>query len=249
MTAPDQTLFSSLPHEVHLSFYAETVSTNDDLKVAARLGAPDYSLFIADRQTGGRGRTGHSFFSEKGLFMSILLPVKEELFDFVTPIAAVAVSRAIGDLTGENALVKWVNDVYINGKKVCGILTESVIAEGSRRVVLGIGVNLDLPESAFPAELRGTAASVSADRNALALRILHRLFELMDEGDLGAVRNAYRELCFLVGREIFVKKEGGRLKATALGLTDSLALSVRYEDGTREDLIAGEVSVIGASEL
>ena len=243
MKAFDERFLMDLPHCVTLSHVAETGSTNDDLKLAARAGAPDYTLRVADRQTGGRGRTGHSFYSEKGLYMSILLPVQEETMPFVTPIAAVAVARAIRDLTKQSALVKWVNDVFVNDKKVCGILSESVVAEGGRRVVVGIGVNLDLPESDFPEDIRSTAGSISADRSVLAATILRHLFDLLDGGDLDALRKEYRALCFLVGKEIVVKKEAGHRKATALGLTDDLALSVRYDDGSQEDLIAGEVGV------
>ena len=233
--------FSDLTHAVALSHVEETGSTNDDLKAAARLGAPDYTLFVADRQRAGKGRVGRSFYSENGLYMSILLPTREKTLPYVTPVAAVAVARAIREVTGKDASIKWVNDVYVEGKKVCGILAERVVTEGGDRLVVGVGVNLDTPEDAFPEEIRGIAGSIHADRSILAARILSHLFTLLDQDDLDAVRRSYRELCFLVGEEVTVIKESGCRKATAVGLTDTLALSVRYDDGEEEDLIAGEV--------
>ncbi len=239
----DESKLSSLSHAVILSRTEETASTNDDLKAAARTGAPDYTLRIADRQLAGKGRLGRSFYSEGGLYMSILLPCREETISFLTPAAAVAVARAIEELTGKAALVKWVNDVYVDDRKVCGILAESVVTEKSRRIVLGIGVNLDTPTQAFPPDIRTIAGSISADRSALAAAILRRLFALTDKGDLALIRREYRELCFLVGREVIVHKENGCRKATVTGLTDALSLSVRYTTGESEDLVAGEISV------
>ena len=239
----DNTSLLGLSHPTALSHVAETHSTNDDLKVAARNGAPDYTLRVADRQSFGRGRGEHSFYSEGGLYMSILLPFQEERFSFVTPIAAIAVARAISELTGESAKIKWVNDVYVRGKKVCGILSESIVAQGKRRVICGIGINLNTAPDAFPEEIREIAGSISADRSELAARILKHLYLLLDITDLDTIREEYRALSFLIDREITVYKEKGCLSATVLGLTEDLSLSVRYKDGTRENLIAGEVGI------
>ena len=239
----DRKAFSLLPRSVTLTHVAETASTNDDLKIAAREGAPDYTLLIADRQVAGRGRVGRSFYSENGLYMSILLPIRENILTYVTPIAALAVARAIRELTGDTTMIKWVNDVYVGSRKVSGILTESVVVDGIRRLVLGIGVNLDTPQEDFPEEIRSIAGSIHAGRSALASRILDHLFTLLDEGDLDAIRREYRALSFLTDKQVTVQKESGCLKATVLGITDTLALSVRYENGIREDLIAGEVGI------
>ena len=242
MKASDATLLSRLPHQVRLTHVAETISTNEDAKKAAREGAPDYTLLIADRQTGGKGRLGRSFYSEGGLYMSILLPFRED-FSLVTPVAAIAVARAIESVCGVKSDIKWVNDVYVRGKKVCGILAESAVAGDKRRIVLGIGVNLNTPANSFPEEIRRVAGSVSGDRNLLAASILEHLFSLLDREDSDHIRREYIERCFLVGHRVNVKKENGCIPATVLGLTDTLALSVRYDDGEREDLIAGEVSI------
>ena len=242
MKSIDEKRILSLPYPLTLSLTEETASTNDDLKIAAREGAPDYTVRIADRQLAGKGRKQRAFFSEGGLYMSVLLPVKDNL-DLLTCIAAVAVATAIREVTEEDAHIKWVNDVYVRGKKVCGILAESVVTEGARRVIVGIGVNLNTPEEAFPEEIRGIAGSVKADRSELAARILQNLLCRFASMDTDPVKEEYKKLCFLTGQKVTVYKENGCREATVLGLTDSLALSVLYPDGQKENLIAGEVSL------
>lgn len=237
----DKKIILSLPYPIVLSLTEETASTNDDLKVAAKEGAKDYTVRIADRQLAGKGRKGRSFFSEGGLYMSVLLPAYGDL-TLLTPTVAVAVAAAIRDLTEEDARVKWVNDVYVRGKKVCGILAESVVADNHRRVIVGIGVNLNTKEGDFPSEIRSIAGSIIADRSALAARILNNLFRLLQE-DPKRICAEYKKLCFLIGQKVTVQKEDGCRVATVLGLTDRLALSVLYDDGQTEDLIAGEVTL------
>ena len=243
MKPVNEKLILTLPYPLALSLAEETFSTNDDLKIAAREGAKDFTLRIADRQLAGKGRNNRSFYSENGLYMSLLLPAREETFSLITPMAAVAVANAVRSLTKEDARIKWVNDVYVGGKKICGILSESVMVQGSRRVVLGIGVNLNTPEEAFPEEIRSIAGSVKADRSELAAAVVDAFLSRFLSSDLGAVKQEYRELSFLTGKEVVVQKENDRREATVLGLTEDLALSVRYADGTEEDLIAGDVSL------
>ena len=232
----------SLPYPLRLSWTESTLSTNDDLKEMAKAGEADFTVRIADSQTAGKGRKNRSFFSKGGLYMSILLPFGENFF-LVTPIAAIAVAKAIRSLTGEDALIKWVNDVYVNGKKVCGILSESVVTEGGRRIVLGVGVNLATPQEGFPREIRDIAGSIDADRSELAARFLEEFFSRFCAGDATEIKKEYIALSFLVGKEVFIQKENGCLKATVLGFTEDLSLSVRYLDGRTEDLIAGDVSL------
>lgn len=238
----DKNSILSLPYPLRLSHKEETTSTNDDMKAAAREGAPDFTLIVADRQTAGKGRLGRSFFSEGGLYMSLLLPYREETFRLLTHAAAVAVAEAIAELTGEDALIKWVNDVYVDGKKVCGILSESVDV-GTRRPIVGIGVNLNTPQQAFPAEIAGIAASVNADRSMLVKSILSHLLPLYLDGEKQEIQKRYRALSLLNGKSVLVQKQNDCRTATVLDLTDDLALSVLYEDGSREDLIAADVSL------
>ena len=242
MNESDKNRILSLPYPLSVSSVAETSSTNDDLKAMARAGAPDFTLRIAEKQTAGKGRKNRSFFSEGGLYMSILLPFGEN-FSLVTPVAAVAVAKAIRSLTGEDALIKWVNDVYVKGKKVCGILSESIVVGEARRVVLGIGVNLNTPEGAFPKEISDVAGSVKANRIELATHILKEFLPRFCTGDAATIKREYIALSLLPGKEVLVQKENGCFTATALGFTEDLSLSVRYPDGRTEDLIAGDVSL------
>ena len=235
-----------LDKPIDLTVTEKTGSTNDDLKAAAREGAADYTVRIAQRQIGGRGREGRRFFSEGGLYLSVLLPWRDDSAPFVTQIAAIAVARALECAANVTPTIKWVNDLYLNGKKICGILTESVVVKETRRLIVGIGVNAGTTETKFPAELQSIAGSVFCDKNALAAAILNALFDLFDHFFVETVREEYRVRCFPIGTPLTVIKENAEREATARGLDDALGLIVEYEDGTRETLISGEVSVKAA---
>ena len=242
-TTEAERIKKSVDREITLAVVSETGSTNDDLKAAARAGATDYSVLIAHRQTGGRGREGRSFFSEGGLYMSVLLPWREDSAPFVTHIAAVAVARAIKATAGVTPAVKWVNDLYVDGKKVCGILAESVLADQTRRLVVWIGVNVGTAKEDFPPEIKKIAGSVTCDKSLLAAAILNRLFALFDDFSAERVREAYRAYAFPVGTCLTVIKGSDEREATAQGFSDDLGLIVAYADGTRETLISGEVRI------
>ena len=150
--------------------YDEIDSTNLEAKrYAASNSEPlqEIPVFIAKSQTGGRGRLGRSFFSpeETGLYMSILLPINENLIetDLITPACGVAVCRTIEELSKQEPKIKWVNDIYCRGRKVVGILTEGGLKAGTDQLsyaVLGIGINLWEPTGGFPEEIKKIAGSV-----------------------------------------------------------------------------------------
>jgi len=236
-------IIALLDSAINLTVLSETGSTNDDLKAAARAGAADYTVLIAKRQIGGRGREGRRFFSEGGLYLSVLLPWRDDSAPYLTQIAAVAVARALESTAGISPTIKWVNDLFVNGKKVCGILAESVMVGDERRTIVGIGVNAGTPESAFPGDLKNIAGSVSCDKNRLAAAILNQLFALFDDFSLETVRENYRTRCFPSGTRLTVVKGDAEREAIACGLDDKLGLIVEYEDGTRETLISGEVRI------
>ena len=222
-----------------------TASTNDDLKaLAAETDCTRPVVLFADKQTSGRGRQGRGFYSEGGLYMSVLFPTLGEESRYLTHIAAVAVADAIRSETGLAATVKWVNDVYLNGKKVCGILAESFLARGKRHFVLGIGVNVGTPKGLLPQDIRNTAAFFDGDKSAVAAGILTNLFGIIHAFDPTALRARYESLSFLAGRRVNVVREEIKKPATVIGLSDGLGLIVRYDDGSEETLIAGEVHLI-----
>ncbi len=230
-------------------------STNTLARAKAADGAPEGLVIISATQTGGRGRKGRSFFSPDGtgIYMSILLrpEMDAELALGVTTTAAVSVCRAIESLTCRNPGIKWVNDIFIDDRKVCGILTETAFGAAAGRpdyVVLGIGVNASEPKGGFPEEIRSIAGSVFAesetDRRAiLAARIIDCFFEDYAEMKTGLPAQEYRRRCIVPGRRILVMKPDGARSATALSVDDRCRLLVQYEDMTTELLCSGEISI------
>ena len=147
----------------------ETVnSTSSVLREMAAKGAPEGLVIVAEEQTAGKGRLGRSFYSPRGhgVYFSILLRpgVKAEDTTLITSAAAVAAARAIESVFGVHVGIKWVNDLMLNGKKVCGILTEATFGAGSsvaESAILGIGINISTPAAGFPGELAGVAAALT----------------------------------------------------------------------------------------
>jgi BirA family biotin operon repressor/biotin-[acetyl-CoA-carboxylase] ligase len=234
----------------------ETDSTNKYLKNMAYGGAPFGTVVIAERQEAGHGRMGRAFSSERGgLYMSILLPLTSpEATGLLTTYAAVAVARALESLTPLDVKIKWVNDLYVGGKKLCGILAEggATIESGERFAVLGIGVNLDneLPNELLPiATTVKKACGQTVSPIALAERIL-REFECADRCDYGAHINEYRHRCMILGKNIDIfPHQGEKYEAVALDiLHDGSLLVKRLSDGENLTLFGGEVSLRGWEE-
>lgn len=222
--------------------YGTVASTNDLLREKARAGAPAGTVAVAERQTAGRGRMGRSFLSEEGgLYMSVLLRPSGSAADAmrITAQAAIAVALAIEKHTGVPAAIKWVNDIYQGGKKVCGILAEGQAGEdGMDFVILGIGVNLRAPKGGFPEELAAIAGALATevDRDALLADILQNL----------AVTHAHAEYAardMLLGKTVTVYRGGEAVcQAVANGITEDFGLRL-VTDAGEEVLRTGEVSI------
>lgn len=157
----------------HLQVFDSVESTNDIARTWARNDSPEFTTVIAGNQTAGRGRRGRLFFSpaDTGLYMSILVRPHLDARDSsaITAIAAVAVAEAIEEVSAQDARIKWVNDVYVDGRKVCGILTEgSVSVEDGRLeyVIVGIGINAYEPEGGFPPDIAAVAGAVFSRTSA-----------------------------------------------------------------------------------
>ena len=243
------TLDEALARRLSIRTAEVTGSTNDDIRVLAEKGKKEGAVMIAGEQTAGKGRHGHSFYSPKdsGLYMSILLrpslPASQSLM--ITTAAAVAVSQAIGELTGTDPVIKWVNDIFIGGRKVCGILTEASLTAGGvmDHAVLGIGVNV--AESAFPEDIRDTAGTLGADagiRAKLAGLILTRFFRIYDDLPSNAYMEEYRRRSFLIGRNVAYERGSMRYTGRVAGIDDEARLIVE-RDGTVDILSSGEISV------
>lgn len=233
----------------HIEWLEETDSTNNELK--RRLDAPHGTVLAARRQTGGRGRLGRSFSSpDGGVYLSVLLrpSVPPEKLLHLTPMAAVATRRAITEGSGISADLKWVNDLLVDGKKLCGILTEWC---GSAAII-GIGINCNIER--FPPELQATATSLRLLGREIAPQTLAeslvRQLETMDAALL-TEREAwlaeYAAHCVTVGKPVRLLRGGAELgTAFATGIDGQGGLAVRYADGTEGVIRSGEVSVRGA---
>lgn len=217
-------------------------STNLYIKEAFRRGdaLPMPLCVYADSQTQGRGRMTRSFISpEGGLYMSVLLPAKTpEEAAGKTPYAAVAVLRALFDLGVTDVRIKWVNDLYLDGKKICGILCEHVPGG----VIIGIGVNIQTPRGGFPPEA-GPAGAIDQDgvtRDSLLEKILlHLPAALENPADS---LDAYRTHALLTGKQVICHVGDRELRGTVQGVSDDFGLILKTEEDETVTLHSGEVT-------
>ncbi len=230
-------------------------STNNYLKDLASKGEQEGVIAISEQQTGGKGRLGRKFFSPagSGLYISFLLRPKLSAAEAsrITTMAAVAVALAIEESFGINTDIKWVNDVYINGKKICGILTEAVFdleSGGLDYAVCGIGINVYEPNGGFPDELKNIAGAVLGEksgdaRNRLSASLISHFFRLYNSEDPAAYYEDYTSRLIWKGKQINVIKPKETLTATMLGVDKDCRLHVRYADGSEEFIASGEISI------
>ena len=242
---------------LQLRVYRTISSTNTTLKQLAEHGAEEGCVLLAEEQTAGRGRLGRSFHSppRSGLYMSLLLRPQLSAREAtrITACAAVAVAEAVEALTGKRAEIKWVNDVLVDGKKVCGILTEGAInieTGGMQYVIVGIGINIRTPEGGFPEELRPIAGALQTEaegedlRCRLAAEVLDRLMDFYGILPEDGCYEAYKERSGILGREINILPLNGEpIPATAMDIEPDYSLRVRLADGTEKNLSSGEVSI------
>ena len=236
-----------LKHEIFLKFFSETASTNDEAKLHAAENSGKYALYVADRQTSGRGRRGHSFYSpEGGLYMTLSLPVKgsPESIQRLTCAAAVAVCEAITELTDLSPAVKWVNDIYVDDRKVAGILAELVTDRQNQPIAVIIGIGINLTTKDFPAEFAARTGSIGdVDANALCVSVTDRLIDIDESADYPSVMNKYASLNFCIGHKITYTDATGEHAAVAEAIAPDGSLVIE-ENGARKTLNSGEISVI-----
>lgn len=243
--------------DLDIKVYKSISSTNTVLKEFAAAGAPEGTVLVAECQTSGRGRFGRNFHSpsDTGIYFSILLrpsmPANESLF--LTTSAAVAVAKSIESVSDCKADIKWVNDVYINDKKVCGILTEGSFNVETGKLdyaIVGIGINVCPPKNGFPEDIKDVAGSVftreedSVDsRSKLVAEVLNIFMDYYAHFSEKKFYKEYKERSFLLGREIYVVEGDKTTPATALDLDNECHLIVKFQDGTIKELSSGEVSI------
>lgn len=233
-------------------------STNTEAKRMAQEGAPQGTVLIADRQTGGRGRMGRSFSSPggQGIYMSVILRpscAATELMH-LTCAAGVTMCNAVEQVSGFRPQIKWINDLIAKGKKLGGILTELSLIPGTDQVdfcVVGIGINCLQNRLDFPPEIRDIAISLktatqrSVDRARLAAAMVEALQSMSEQllSGKASFMEQYAADCCTLGQDIYLLRGEKRLPCRALRLDPDGALVVEYPDGSVEAVSSGEVSV------
>lgn len=233
--------------------FRKATSTNAILKEYVRQDAPHGTVVVAEEQTEGRGRGEHTFFSPlgSGVYLSILLRFEKKSFRpaDITAAAGVAACETIEKMTDRECRIKWMNDVYIDGKKVAGILAESGSAPSGayskgKYVIVGIGFNVSEPEGGFPDEIRDRAGAVFTEkvpryaREELAVHFYDRLMKLIDK-ESATVYGAYRDRLFVLGKHVIYEGQN----ATVTDLLPDYRLALTMEDGTVRFLDSGEISL------
>jgi BirA family biotin operon repressor/biotin-[acetyl-CoA-carboxylase] ligase len=240
--------------------YLKTVdSTNRYVKAAAQNGAKEGLTVIAEQQTNGKGRQDSCFSSPRGsgIYMTVLLRPDLTADDaaFVTVAAAVAVSQAIEQIAGFSPEIKWINDIFYKGKKLCGILTEASLECESGNVqylAIGIGINMSETKSCLPLELQNTATSIfdivgyELSRNDLISRIINELESCLRQlqSDRQYLLEQYKKRLFILGKTVVLKTHASEEKVTVIDINSDAHLIVRYSDGTITAVSSGEVSII-----
>lgn len=231
-----------------------SVSTMKDTQLAVLNGEESPILVIADMQEAPRGRFNRPFFAleKAGIYMSILLKPDTQLHELpqYTVLMAVAVAQAIDALAGVNTQIKWVNDIYLNGKKFVGILSEAMMdveANSLKHVIIGMGINFSIPQEKFPPELQEKATSLFADsqptitRNQLIIEIWNRFFHLLEQTDANYL-SVYREKSFVLGKRVTFQQKNQQFTGKAVGISDTGELLVDL-NGEITALSSGEISL------
>ena len=247
-------LNNEIKNKIKIEVLEKTTSTNTLVKELASEKEEGF-VVVAGEQTAGRGRMGRSFFSpgDSGVYMSVLLKPEIAPEDAVqiTTAAAVSVCNALENLGVSDSKIKWVNDIYIGNRKICGILTESSFNPQSEILdfaVLGVGINIYESEEGFPDEIKNIAGAVFSQReenlrNKFIAEFINAFFKFYNVLSTKKHMKEYKEKNFVLGKEINIIK-GENIKAgKALDIDENCNLVVELPDGTTEKLYSGEISI------
>lgn len=244
-----------LAWETH--FYPQTDSTNVRAKALGGNGVHG-TLIVAGSQTAGRGRRGRSWESpeEKNIYMSIYLKPEIEVdkAPMLTILMAYSVAKALRNTFGIDAQIKWPNDLVLNKKKICGILTEMSIKKNAiEYVVIGTGINVGNKE--FPEELKKSATSLFLEygRQFSRAKMIAEIMNVFEEeyekflkaGDLSTIQSGYNQILVNREKEVMIHEAKGCYQAFAVGINEKGELIIENADGTKAAIFAGEVSVRG----
>ncbi len=235
--------------DLEIKVFKTIDSTNNEAKRAIANGLTSDAIFVSDHQTSGRGRRGRSFFSpeKSGLYFTAVLHPDASLEDSVgiTAATAVVIADILSEITKNHPKIKWVNDIFVDNKKVCGILTEAVSDFESNRVqavIIGIGINLTT--SLFPDELSEIAGSVGEiNRCYMAAEIYKRLKAVCANLATRSFMDDYRKYSLVIGKEVDFCRNGINYTAKAKNILDDGSLLVITDRGEEIALNGGEISV------
>lgn len=246
---------------VKFNIFKKIDSTNLYAKKLAEKGCKQGEVVVAYEQTNGKGRLGRTFLSQKGgVYFSVVLRPGFSADDalFTTVAAAVAAARAIEQISGKKCEIKWVNDIYIDNKKVCGILTEGVfLPQGDlKQIILGVGINLFEPKAGFPTNLPLAGSIFDNKKYFLFKKIkkqqiislfLKNFFKFYENLEKKEYINEYQNRSFLTDKKITYKKENQVLKATVVGIDENARLIIENE-GKKEFLSYGDIQIVGMGQ-
>lgn len=243
-----------LDQKLNITIFDELDSTNNYLKKLGSQGEKETQLVIAESQTGGRGRMGRSFYSPNGtgIYFSLLLhpEISAEKSLFLTVMAAVSVAETVMKYNENDVKIKWVNDIYIDGKKVCGILTEGAVNSNKKLdyAVVGIGINVIAPENGFPDDIKDIATAIFPGnteeyiKEKIVAEVINRFYDMYNGVDTEFVKK-YKDYSYLTGKEINIISGNIIRPATVIDITDDCHLLVKNENGEIEEISSGDVSV------
>ena len=239
-------------------YFDLTDSTNVQARILAEQGAAHGTLVVADRQTGGKGRRGRSWDSPggEGIFMSLLLRPQVNVMNvsMLTLVMALAAEKGVREATGLESRIKWPNDLVLNKKKICGILTEMSTEQMEIQYVI-IGTGINVCQTQFPEEIKTTATSLyleSGERisRSKIIGCVMAAFEeyyekFMETEDMSGLMEEYNAKLVNLNNEVCILAPTGDFRGVSTGINKAGGLMVRLEDGSETEVISGEVSVRG----
>ncbi|MGM0214255.1 biotin--[acetyl-CoA-carboxylase] ligase [Enterococcus sp. AZ109] len=247
-------LTDGIHQKVAVRVLDSSVSTMKDAQIAVINGEAPPVLVVADMQEAPRGRFNRPFFAmeKSGIYMSLLLKPETQLHELpqYTVLMAVAVAEAIDALVGVETQIKWVNDIYLNGKKIVGILSEAMMdveSNSLKHVIIGMGINFSVPQEKFPAELQEKATSLFAHseptitRNQLIIEIWNRFFALLEQKESDYL-TVYRKKSFVLGKRVTFERQNQQYAGKAIDISDTGELIVDLGNETIA-LSSGEISL------
>lgn len=251
---------SQYNNEVRFILKEEVTSTNDELDILGKNGEEEIIVMLSESQTSGKGRMGRTFHSPKGsgIYMSLLLRPSISPCDcnLLTPMTAVAASKAIEKVLSVKTDIKWVNDIYIGGRKAAGILTKAAFSSSEKTdyVIVGIGINLTVPLGGFHEDIKDIAGALrkevsSEERNRLVGVFLREFISYYEKLTEREYFDEYKKRLLYLGEKITVREKESFYEATAVDIDESFRLKIITEKGEEKNLYTEEISIRPKKEV